>query len=49
MAAGSNGETEEGWLGSDMSSPSLLASEMDRDSWIALLKIQLKRKELKHC
>lgn len=32
LAVGSNGETEEGWLGSAMSSPSLLASEMDRDS-----------------
>lgn len=44
----SNGEMEEGWLGSAVSSPSLLASEMDRDSWIALSEEQRgQRKDLK--
>lgn len=38
MAEGSKGDTEDSWLGSAVSSPSLLASEIERDSWIALKK-----------
>lgn len=47
LAEGSNGETEEVWLGSAVSSPSLLANEMDRDSWIALRKQKKKNNVIK--
>lgn len=50
MAEGSKGDTEDSWLGSAASSPSLLASEIERDSWIALKKIkrEQKRREMNY-